>query len=105
MARTTAKATRAPGPHHFLLPLRQDGVEIRPIRQVTGTSRFNEVFFDSALAQGEHVVEAVNDGWKVRWGPSPSSEGVDPRPADALPATSWATSSPSAAQRAHRRSA
>jgi len=53
---------------YFLMPLDQEGVEIRPIRQVTGSSEFNEVFFDNALAKAEHVVGAVNDGWKVAMG-------------------------------------
>ncbi|MEZ5182167.1 MAG: acyl-CoA dehydrogenase family protein [Acidimicrobiales bacterium] len=69
VARTDREATpKHRGLTYFLLPLRQDGVEIRPIRQVTGTSEFNEVFFDGALARGEHVVGAVNDGWKVAMG-------------------------------------
>ena len=53
---------------YFLMPLRQEGVEIRPIRQVTGTSEFNEVFFDQALAKGTDVVGGVNNGWKVAMG-------------------------------------
>jgi alkylation response protein AidB-like acyl-CoA dehydrogenase len=53
---------------YFLMPLRQDGVEIRPIRQVTGTSEFNEVFFDNALAKGIDVVGGVNNGWKTAMG-------------------------------------
>ena len=53
---------------YFLMPLRQDGVEIRPIRQVTGTSEFNEVFFDGAWAADADVVGEVNGGWKVAMG-------------------------------------
>jgi alkylation response protein AidB-like acyl-CoA dehydrogenase len=53
---------------YFLMPLHQDGVEIRPIRQVTGTSEFNEVFFDGALARGVDVVGGVGNGWKVAMG-------------------------------------
>jgi acyl-CoA dehydrogenase len=53
---------------YFLMPLQQEGVEIRPIRQVTGTHEFNEVFFDGALALGEHVVGGVGNGWKVAMG-------------------------------------
>ena len=53
---------------YFLVPLRQEGVEIRPIRQVTGTSEFNEVFFDGALARGVDVVGGVGNGWKVAMG-------------------------------------
>ncbi len=53
---------------YFLMPLRQDGVEIRPIRQVTGTSEFNEVFFDQALAKGIDVVGGVNNGWRTAMG-------------------------------------
>jgi len=53
---------------YFLMPLRQEGVEIRPIRQVTGTSEFNEVFFDNALAKGADVVGGVNNGWRTAMG-------------------------------------
>ena len=68
-----ARTDREVQPKHrgitcFLMPLREEGIEIRPIRQVTGTSEFNEVFFDNALAKGEHVVGGVNNGWKVAMG-------------------------------------
>lgn len=53
---------------YFLAPLRQDGIDIRPIRQITGTSEFNEVFFDGALARGVDVVGGVGNGWKVAMG-------------------------------------
>ena len=49
----------------FLMPLKQEGVEIRPIKQITGGAEFNEVFFDNALAKKEDIVGAVGDGWKV----------------------------------------
>jgi len=56
------------GISYFLVPLRQEGVEIRPIRQVTGTSEFNEVFFDGALARGVDCVGGIDQGWKVAMG-------------------------------------
>jgi alkylation response protein AidB-like acyl-CoA dehydrogenase len=43
----------------------QPGVEVRPIRQITGTSEFNEVFFDGARTGADLVVGEVNDGWRV----------------------------------------
>jgi alkylation response protein AidB-like acyl-CoA dehydrogenase len=43
----------------------QPGIEIRPIRQMTGTSEFNEVFFDRAHTDAELVVGEINDGWRV----------------------------------------
>lgn len=49
----------------FLMPLKQAGVEIRPIKQITGGAEFNEVFFDNALAKKEDVVGSVGDGWRV----------------------------------------
>ncbi|MDN0073874.1 acyl-CoA dehydrogenase family protein [Crenobacter sp. SG2303] len=49
----------------LLMKLDQPGVEIRPIRQLTGTSEFNEVFFDGAVAEAGHVVGAPGDGWKI----------------------------------------
>ncbi|MFD5325840.1 acyl-CoA dehydrogenase family protein [Streptomyces sp. NPDC127092] len=62
---------RAPGarPHaglsYLLVPLDQPGVEIRPITQLTGTSEFNEVFFDGARTPASHVVGAPGDGWRI----------------------------------------
>jgi alkylation response protein AidB-like acyl-CoA dehydrogenase len=46
----------------------QPGVEIRPIEQITGTSEFNEVFFDEAECDAQDIVGAPGDGWKVAMG-------------------------------------
>ncbi len=60
----------------LLLPLRQPGIEIRPIRQLGGGAEFNEVFFDGARAQAEHLVGAPGDGWKVAMGLLDAERGV-----------------------------
>ena len=49
----------------FLLPLDQPGIEMRPLRQLTGDAEFGEVFFDGALALREHVVGRIGEGWKI----------------------------------------
>jgi alkylation response protein AidB-like acyl-CoA dehydrogenase len=53
---------------YILVPMRQPGVEIRPIVQLTGTSEFTEVFFDGARTAADNVVGAVNGGWAVAMG-------------------------------------
>jgi alkylation response protein AidB-like acyl-CoA dehydrogenase len=45
--------------------MRQPGITVRPIRQLTGTSEFNEVFFDGARTQASLVVGEPGDGWRV----------------------------------------
>jgi alkylation response protein AidB-like acyl-CoA dehydrogenase len=45
--------------------MRQPGVTVRPIRQLTGTSEFNEVFFDGARTDRDLVVGQAGDGWRV----------------------------------------
>jgi alkylation response protein AidB-like acyl-CoA dehydrogenase len=52
----------------LLVPMRQPGVEVRPIVQLTGTSEFNEVFFDGARTDATNVVGEVDGGWKVAMG-------------------------------------
>lgn len=52
----------------LLLPLDQPGVSIRPIRQLSGSCEFNEVFFDEAVAEARDVVGEPGDGWRVAMG-------------------------------------
>jgi alkylation response protein AidB-like acyl-CoA dehydrogenase len=56
------------GLSYLLVPMRQDGIEIRPIVQVTGDSEFNEVFFDGARTAAANVVGDEGAGWKVAMG-------------------------------------
>ncbi|MGD0378806.1 MAG: acyl-CoA dehydrogenase family protein [Acidimicrobiales bacterium] len=65
VCRTDPEAPRHRGLSYLLVPMDQPGVEIRPIRQMTGTSEFNEVFFDRAHTDADMVVGEVNDGWRV----------------------------------------
>jgi alkylation response protein AidB-like acyl-CoA dehydrogenase len=53
------------GLSYLLVPMRQPGIEIRPIEQLTGTSEFNEVFFDDARTSSDLVVGGVGEGWRV----------------------------------------
>ncbi len=65
LARTDASETGRRGLSYLLVPMDQPGIEVRPITQLTGTSEFNEVFFDGARVRPEHVVGQVGDGWRV----------------------------------------
>lgn len=49
----------------LLMKLDQPGIEVRPIKQITGTCEFNEVFFDGARTSAGNVVGAPGEGWKV----------------------------------------
>jgi alkylation response protein AidB-like acyl-CoA dehydrogenase len=68
LCRTDPDAPRHKGISYLLVPMRQDGVEIRPIKQMTGTAEFSEVFFDDARTDPENIVGDPNDGWKVAMG-------------------------------------
>ena len=65
VARTEPGSVRHAGLSYLLVPMRQDGVDVRPINQLTGTSEFNEVFFDGARTDASLVVGAPGDGWKI----------------------------------------
>ncbi|WP_128431787.1 acyl-CoA dehydrogenase family protein [Streptomyces cyaneus] len=66
LARTDPESSRHRGLTFLLVPMDQPGrIEVRPIRQMTGTSDFNEVFFDGARARVEHVVGGEGGGWRV----------------------------------------
>src|SRR4051794_21582941 len=65
LVRTDPASSRHAGLTYLLVPMRQPGITIRPIVQPTGTSEFNEVFFDDARTDEDCVVGAVGDGWRV----------------------------------------
>jgi alkylation response protein AidB-like acyl-CoA dehydrogenase len=64
-ARTNWDVPKRRGITYFLLPMRQDGVEVRPIRQMTGQANFNEVFFTNARVPDSLRISALEDGWRV----------------------------------------
>ena len=65
LARTDPDVKIQAGISYLLVPMRQPGVEVRPIVQPDGTAEFNEVFFDNARCPKENVVGGLNNGWKV----------------------------------------
>ena len=65
LARTEPGSQRHHGLSFLLVPLDQDGIEVRPIQQLTGDAEFNEVFFTGARTSADLVVGAVGDGWRV----------------------------------------
>jgi alkylation response protein AidB-like acyl-CoA dehydrogenase len=76
VARTEKGSKRHNGLSYLLVPLDQPGVQIRPIVQLTGTSEFNEVFFDDARTDADLVVGEPGDGWKVAMGTLTFERGV-----------------------------
>jgi alkylation response protein AidB-like acyl-CoA dehydrogenase len=65
LARTDADVVKHKGITFLLVPMDQEGVEVRPIRMMTGDSEFNEVFFTGARTSVDNVVGGVNNGWSV----------------------------------------
>ena len=53
------------GLSYLLCPMHQPGIEVRPLRQMTGSAEFNEVFFDGARTAKDNVLGPVGEGWKV----------------------------------------
>jgi alkylation response protein AidB-like acyl-CoA dehydrogenase len=65
VARTNWDVPKRRGITYFLLPMDQDGVEIRPIKQMTGHANFNEVFLTNARVPDSLRISAPDDGWRV----------------------------------------
>lgn len=64
----TGDAPRNRGISMLLIPMDQPGVEVRPLRQMTGEAEFNEVFFTNARVPRDWVIGEVNDGWRAATG-------------------------------------
>jgi alkylation response protein AidB-like acyl-CoA dehydrogenase len=65
LCRTDPDASKHKGISYLLCPMKQPGVEVRPIEQIDGSAEFCEVFFTDARCPRENVVGGVNNGWKV----------------------------------------
>jgi alkylation response protein AidB-like acyl-CoA dehydrogenase len=65
LARTDPDVAKHKGISFLLVPMDQPGVEVRPIKMITGDSEFNEVFFTDARCPKANVVGGVNNGWAV----------------------------------------
>jgi alkylation response protein AidB-like acyl-CoA dehydrogenase len=65
LARCEAGSVGNRGLVFLLVPLDQPGIEIRPIRQLTGTAEFNEVFFDGARTAPSNIIGQPGEGWSI----------------------------------------
>jgi alkylation response protein AidB-like acyl-CoA dehydrogenase len=65
LTRTDPNAPQHAGISYLLVPMHQEGIEVRPITQVDGSAEFNEVFFTNARCPKDNIVGGLNNGWKV----------------------------------------
>src|SRR5580693_6440320 len=65
VARTDWDAPKHRGISFFFCPMKQPGVEVRPLRQITDESHFNEVFITHARVPAANIMGGLNNGWRV----------------------------------------
>ena len=65
VARTDTDVPKHKGLTYFLMDVEQEGVQVVPLRQLTGEAEFNELFMDGVRVPDENVLGGVGDGWKV----------------------------------------
>ncbi len=65
VARTDSEVPKHRGLTYFLMDMRQDGVQVRPLRQITGEAEFNELFIEEAQIPDENIIGGEGNGWAV----------------------------------------
>jgi alkylation response protein AidB-like acyl-CoA dehydrogenase len=65
IARTDPSRPRHDGISYFLVDMHSPGIEVRPLREITGDSLFNQVFLDEVFVPDECVVGEINNGWRI----------------------------------------
>jgi len=65
LARTDPDVPKHDGLSYFIVDMKSPGVDIRPLRQITGSAEFNEVYFNDVRIPAENIVGVEGDGWRV----------------------------------------
>src|SRR5438874_11632809 len=65
LARTNPAAPKHHGITYFVVHMHSEGIEVRPLRELTGQAMFNEVFLSDVFVPDDCVVGAVNGGWRL----------------------------------------
>jgi alkylation response protein AidB-like acyl-CoA dehydrogenase len=79
LARTDPDAPKNKGISYLVVDMRDPGVEVRPLRQITDESDFNEVFFSDVFVPDDRIIGPENEGWQVANQTLTHERGVNPR--------------------------
>jgi alkylation response protein AidB-like acyl-CoA dehydrogenase len=79
LARTNTDVPKQKGISAFAVDMRAPGVEVRPLRQITDETEFNEVFFDGVVIPEEQLIGPLDEGWRVANSTLTHERGINPR--------------------------
>jgi alkylation response protein AidB-like acyl-CoA dehydrogenase len=79
LARTNADVPKQRGISYLVVDMHAPGVDVRPLRQITDETEFNEVFFSDVHVPREHLVGPEHEGWRVANSTLSHERGINPR--------------------------